>query len=236
VDGHRARVAAAHEIGHVLVHKRGERFDDVTTRLPSSAHEEAIAEYAARLLLLPARRAGIQNLATYAVRSASEAEVTVHAAASRLGDPDQSESSLMGAVLWKMNPKVPSTSTLAEQLTPAWHLCPGAFVPIGNCKARGGSVVSEVAGESGSADSIQTEDVRIGSFTGVFRVHAFAWGSVSARTRLVLSVFEALTDTQLRGCKTSSISEACVGSGTSNPNFSGRRGDNQPVLSEEWYS
>src|ERR1019366_4775647 len=32
VDGHRARVAAAHEIGHLLVHKRGDQYDEVTTR------------------------------------------------------------------------------------------------------------------------------------------------------------------------------------------------------------
>jgi uncharacterized protein DUF955 len=205
VDGYRARVAAAHEIGHILMHKRGDSYDEVTTRLPTSVQEEAVAEYAARLLLVPPRTRDVQNLASYAIRSASEAEVTVHAATCRLGDPDQAGPLLRGAVLWKLNPRSRSSTGLSERLTPAWHLCPGAFVPIGRCKAREGSLISEVAGESLSAGSVRTEDVRIGSFAGRFRVHAFAWGSVSAGTRLVLSVFEALVDTAIQDCMTSDI-------------------------------
>jgi hypothetical protein len=201
VDGYRARVAAAHEIGHVLVHKRGDKYDDVTTRLPTSIHEEAIAEYAARLLLLPFKKSGVENLASYAIRSAREAEVSIHAATCRLGDPDQGYPFLRGAVLWKLNPRTRGGSTMAERLTPAWHLCPGAFVPIGRCKARAGSLVSEVAGESASAGSVRIEDVHIGSFAGAFRVHAFAWGSASAGTRLVLSMFEALEEAGSPDCR-----------------------------------
>ncbi len=205
VDGYRARVAAAHEIGHILLHKRGDKYDEVTTRLPTSVQEEAIAEYAGRLLLIPSRTAEVQNLASYAIRSASEAEVTLHAATCRLGDPDQGDLLLRGAVLWKLNSRVGGGSGLSGRLTPAWHLCPGAFVPIGKCKAREGSLVAGVASESESAGGIRTEDVSIGSFTGRFRVHAFAWGSVSAGTRLVLSVFEALADATFRDCRKSNI-------------------------------
>jgi hypothetical protein len=192
VDGYRARVAAAHEIGHVLLHRRGDNYDPVTTRLPTSAQEEAIAEYAARLLLLPSKNVEVENLAECAVRWASNAEVTVHAATSRLGDPDQASPRLRGAVLWRLNPRVPGSSSLAERLTPAWHLCPGAFIPIGRCRARVDSVVAELANATAPGSEIRCEDVRIGSLVGSFRIHAFAWGSESAGTRLVLSVFQQL--------------------------------------------
>jgi len=233
IDGYRARVAAAHELGHVLLHKRGDKYDEVTTRLPASAHEEAIAEYAARLLLLPSRNARASNLASYAVRLASEGEVTVHAATCRLGDPDQDYPLLRGAVLWRLNPKIRDASTLAERLTPAWHLCPGAFVPIGRCKARVGSLIDEVASESTSAGGVRTEEVSIGSLRGTFRVHAFAWGSVPVRTRLVLSVFEALVDARFKDCE---VSAAPIVNGLSEiaNHAVPIRGDEQPALGDGW--
>lgn len=190
VPDHRARVAVAHELGHVLIHKRGNSYDNVTVRLVASDHEEAVAEYAARLLLLPTRQIERKNLAETAVRQANEARVTVHAAASRLGDPDMCCEFVRGAILWKLNPRVPSTAGLAERMTPAWHLCPGAFIPIGKCKARKDSLIAELACASGATSDVRIENVKIGSLEGVFRVHGFVWGSVAGGTRLLLSIFE----------------------------------------------
>ena len=234
VDGYRARVAAAHEIGHVLVHKRGDGYDEVTTRLPTSVQEEAIAEYAARLLLLSAGGARVRNLAERAVRWASDAEVTVHAATCRLGDPDQSVPLLRGAVLWKMNPRARSGSTLAERLTPAWHLCPGAFVPIGRCKARPGSLVTDVASEPVYAGSVRTEDVHIGSLSGTFRVHAFSWGSVAAGTRLVLSVFKSLAEARSQDSEISS-SDKVSGSNGALGHGVNLCGSEQRLLGGGWF-
>ncbi len=199
IDGYKARVAVAHEIGHILIHQRGDGYDDVTVRLAASDYEEAIAEYAGRLLLLPQRRIGNQNLAETAVRWARDAEVTVHAAACRLGDPDQLPDDLRGVILWKLNRRIPDRSAVAERLTPAWHLCPGAFVPIGKCKARADSLVAEMADAAGATSGVRTERVQIGSLQGVFRVDAFAWGSVSAGTRLVLAVFRLSNDSEGSG-------------------------------------
>ena len=193
IDGYRARVAAAHEIGHILVHRRHDCYDHVTIRLATSLHEEAIAEYIARVLLLPQRRVATTNLAEAAVRWASETEVTVHAATGRVGDPDQQELAVRGAILWKMSANSESDSSIADRLTPAWHLCAGAFIPIGRCKARSQSLIAEVADTTAPACAERIEDVHIGSLQGEFRVHAFAWGSVSAGTRLVLSVFQLPT-------------------------------------------
>ena len=196
VNGYRARMAAAHELGHVLVHKRGDDYDPVTTRLPSSSEEEAIAEYAARLLLIPTKDSSVQNLAEDVVRWARHSEVTIHAAACRLGDPDHVSPQLRGVVLWKLSNRVGSDSILANRLTPAWHLCPNAFIPIGKCSARAGSLVAELAEGYTPASDIRAEGVQIGSLRGNFRVHGYAWGSVSAGTRLALSVFEELEDAQ----------------------------------------
>lgn len=190
IDGYRARVAAAHEIGHILVHQRHDGYDLVTVRLAASLHEEAIAEYIARVLLLPQRRVPAKNLAEAAVRWASDTEVTVHAATSRIGDPDQQELAVRGAILWKMIPSSGSGCSVAKRLTPAWHLCAGAFVPIGRCNARSQSLIAEVADTNATACAEQLEEVRIGSLQGEFRVHAFSWGSISSGTRLVLSVFQ----------------------------------------------
>jgi len=197
VPDHRARVAVAHELGHVLIHKRGSSYDDVTIRLAASDREEAVAEYAARLLLLPTRQIERENLAERAVRQANEARVTVHAAASRLGDPDMRCEFVRGAILWKLNPSVPSKSALAERLTPAWRLCPGAFIPIGKCKARKDSLIAELARATGSSSDVRIENVKIGSLEGVFRVHGFAWGSIAGGTRLILSIFETTVSEDL---------------------------------------
>ncbi len=190
VPDHRARVAVAHELGHVLIHKRGSSYDDVTIRLPASDREEAVAEYAARLLLLPTRQIERENLAETAVLQANEARVTVHAAASRLGDPDMRCEFVRSVILWKLNSSVPTKSAVAERLTPAWRLCPGAFIPIGKCKARRDSLIADLARASGATSDVRIENVKIGSLDGVFRVHGFAWGSVAGGTRLILSVFE----------------------------------------------
>ncbi len=102
-----------------------------------------------------------------------------------------------GAILWKLNPSVPSKSALAERLTPAWRLCPGAFIPIGKCKARKDSLIAELARATGSSSDVRIENVKIGSLEGVFRVHGFAWGSIAGGTRLILSIFETTVSEDL---------------------------------------
>jgi Zn-dependent peptidase ImmA (M78 family) len=49
VEFERARVAVAHELAHVLIHKKADGYDEATIRLQSSPTEEALAEYGARL-------------------------------------------------------------------------------------------------------------------------------------------------------------------------------------------
>jgi Zn-dependent peptidase ImmA (M78 family) len=92
VDYATARVSVAHELGHVLVHLRANDFDEATVRMPSSPEEECIAEYRARLLLMPSR-AWLEmpmgsNLAEEAVIRSNIARVTIRSAVARLGDPD----------------------------------------------------------------------------------------------------------------------------------------------------
>jgi hypothetical protein len=193
VDHATARISVAHELGHVLVHLRGNGFDEATVRLPSSPDEECIAEYGARLLLMPLKvwlkMPTGRNLAEEAVIRSSIARVTIHSAVARLGDPDLGNTGIKGAILWRLNPEVPSHSPVHERLTPQWHLCGGAFVPIKRSKARAGSLVATAAERSTVAADTRVEDVRVGTFMGVFAVDVLAWGSVADGTRLVLAIF-----------------------------------------------
>jgi hypothetical protein len=193
VDYATARISVAHELGHVLVHLRGNGFDEATVRLPSSPEEECIAEYGARLLLMPSKvwqgMPQRTNLAEEAVIRSSIARVTIHSAVARLGDPDLGNTDIKGAILWRLNPEVPSYSPVHERLTPHWHLCRGAFVPIKRSKARAGSVSAKAAERQTVAADSRVEDVRVGTFIGVFTVDVLAWGSVADGTRLVLATF-----------------------------------------------
>jgi len=142
-------------------------------------HAEAIAEYGARLLLMPFREGGSpgqsHNMAVWCVRRAQSTRVTVHTAVARLGDPDNPNRNVRGAMLWRVRPSL--GPDLHELLTPYWHLCGETFIPIGRCKARKGSVIADVAQELGRAAASSNEDVRIGNLEGHFRVDAFSWGS-----------------------------------------------------------
>ena len=190
-----ARVAAAHEIGHALVHKRGNGYDQATIRLGSTPAEEALAEYASRLLLLPRElqerwrcEAPDGNYAVQCTKVAQRAHITLHAAVARLGDPDAENRQVRGAVFWRMVRKAVA-GEVEEMLTPYWHLCPGAFIPIGRCRARKGSLIAELAAGGAHAAGSRIEQVSIGSLSGMFLIDAFAWGSLTDRTRVVLSVF-----------------------------------------------
>jgi uncharacterized protein DUF955 len=188
-------VSVAHELGHVLLHSRDDGFDEATVRLPSTPAEEGLAEYAARLLLMPATlwsHLNVDtNLAECSVVQSSMARVTVHASVVRLGDPDLVDLGIRGAILWRLNAGLPNSDLLYERLTPQWHLCPGSFIPIRKCRARHGSVTADAASASGPVVSTRLEEVNIGTFVGWFLVHVFAWGSVQDGTRLVLSIFQA---------------------------------------------
>jgi len=192
VDYATARLSVAHELGHLLIHRRGEEHDEATLRLGSSPEEEALAEYAARLLLLPSRLCQPSpetNLAEFAITQSSRMRVTIHCFIARLGDPDVAPSPIQGAILWRMRREVATSEPLYTRLTPQWHLCRDAFIPIRKCKARPGSLVADLGAADGSVARSKREEVNIGSFAGRFHVDAFAWGSVDDGTRLVLSVF-----------------------------------------------
>jgi Zn-dependent peptidase ImmA (M78 family) len=194
VDFATARLSVAHELGHILVHSREVGYDEATTRLPSSMEEEGLAEYAARLLLMPISllsQQGSSNLAEASITRSSAAHVTVHSSVVRLGDPDMRHVGVRGAILWRLNPQTPRDAPLHQRLTPQWHLCPRAFVPIKRSWARCGSLTANLAAESAPVADSKFEEVSIGTFVGSFTVHAFAWGSVRDGTRLVLSVFQA---------------------------------------------
>jgi Zn-dependent peptidase ImmA (M78 family) len=186
-----ARVAVAHELGHLLIHRRATGYDKATLRLGSTPAEEALAEYCARLLLIPASLSSVsyENLAERGLNLSSVARVTLHSAVLRLGDPDNIAAGVRGAILWKLNPDVSNTEPISGRLTPHWHLCPRAFVPVGKCKARNGSLIAELGDSRSPIGGTRIEEVRIGTFVGTFRIDAFAWGSLSEGSRLVLSVF-----------------------------------------------
>lgn len=195
VDYLTARLSVAHELGHLLIHRRGKSYDEATLRLGSSPEEEALAEYAARLLLIPSSLCSPgqeANLAEYSIMQANRMRVTIHSFVLRLGDPDIASPLIRGAILWRMRPTVAASEALNARLTPQWHLCPDAFIPIRKCKARSGSLVADVAATGTSVAMSKVEEVSIGSFVGRFEVDAFAWGSVEEGTRLVLSVFRDL--------------------------------------------
>jgi hypothetical protein len=195
VDRTTARVSVAHELGHALIHFRDNRFDHATIKLPSTDDEEALAEYGARLLLMPREMwngySPESNLAEYVVKQAGTADSTLHSAVLRLGDPDLSFHDIEGAILWRLNRHIAKHAPIHERLTPYWHVCPNAFVPIKKSQARVGSLVSDIAAENGHAGTCatRTEQVQIGSFGGRFKIDAFASGSVSDGTRFVLSIF-----------------------------------------------
>lgn len=193
VDYEVARLSVAHEIGHLLLHLRGSELDQATLRLPADSSEEALAEFAARLLLLPTAMwldcKENTNLSEYAVSQSSRARVSVHSAVARLGDPDLPWIGAEGAILWRELPEANRSWPLHERMTPWWHLCPSSFVPIRRSKARPGSLVALIAGQSGSNAASSVEDVNIGTFAGRYRIDAFAWGSLEKGSRVVLTVF-----------------------------------------------
>ncbi|MBI5536874.1 MAG: hypothetical protein HY898_29400 [Deltaproteobacteria bacterium] len=194
IDFVRARIAVGHEIGHYLLHRRASGIDRFTARLESTPAEEAIAEYAGRVLLMRhayADTSYASNVVLECMNAARRADVTLHAAAARVGDPDvKSFGSVAGLILWRINPAAARDAALASRLTPSWHLCGGAFIPVGRCHARRSSLIAEVASSSdGNASASRTEEVEIGSLKGRFRVDAVAWGSSENGTRLVLSAF-----------------------------------------------
>jgi hypothetical protein len=194
IGWNRGRVAAAHEIGHVLIHRRDSEYDQATIRLGSTPAEEALAEYAARLLLLPRgthqrflQGAADDNYAALCVRISQRTNVTIHAAVARLGDPDAGNRQIRGAIFWRMQRN--ADREIQDVLTPHWHLCPSAYIPVGKCKARRGSLIAELAQNTEPLAGTRIEQVNIGSLAGEFSIDAFAWGSVLDRTRVVLSIF-----------------------------------------------
>ncbi len=193
VDRDTARLSVAHELGHFLIHWRGTHLDEATMRLPSTAAEEAMAEYAARLLLLPRERwladSKVGNFAEYVVRQSGSAGVTIHSAAVRLGDPDLEDVQVSGAIIWRLPKPFVEGKPLYEQISPHWFKCPGAFVPIGKSRARPRSLVADLASCKHDMYESRVESVNIGSFTGTHQVDGYAWGSLERGTRTVLTVF-----------------------------------------------
>lgn len=188
-----ARISVAHEIGHLLIHRRGEGYDRETIERPSTVEEEGLAEYAARLLLMPDARFNIEeNLAISAMNLASTTRTTIHSAVSRLGDPEHLCHKVRGAILWRMKKGVLVEAPVHERFTPQWHQCTRRYVPIGKCHARANSLIAKLAAvedEKPVDEIVYAEDVNIGNFKGTFRVDACSWGSLRRGTRLVLSVF-----------------------------------------------
>ena len=193
-----ARVAAAHELGHLLIHQRDNQLDRLTIGLPSSPEEEAVAEYAARLLLTPERMVGhVQNytLSQSCVYWAGFHSVTIHAATLRFGDQEIRSKlgfPIRAAILWKLNPARPATEDVFIRMTPQWFVAPDTFIPVGRCRARQSSIVAQLASHEQGEKAIarqQIEEVNIGSLKGRFLVDAFAWGSLIKGSRLVLALF-----------------------------------------------
>jgi hypothetical protein len=190
-----ARVAVGHELGHFLIHRRGDTLDVETLRLPASQEEEALSEYAARLLLLPFRRPNdgddAANLAAQSFRVARKADVTIYSSAARLGDPDSPwRDGVRAVILWGMQSDARHCASTAERFIPQWHLSPSSLIPVKRRQAGRRSLVAELGsvGE-GIVSGARTEAVSMGPLKGDFRVDAIAWGSARQGTRLALAVF-----------------------------------------------
>jgi IrrE N-terminal-like domain len=191
----RARVSAAHELGHYLIHLRDGELDYSTLCAGSTPEEEVLSEYIGRLLLMPLnqfqthfKQANGYSLAC--LTAASKAVVSMHASAARIGDPDRPQTNRMrGTIFWRLHPTKTQSLSIEERLTPNWHLCPGAFIPIRKCQARKGSIIATLASSDEDVQGVAEEDVEIGTLRGRFQVDAFAWGSLRRGTRCVLSIF-----------------------------------------------
>lgn len=208
-----ARVAVAHELGHLLIHRHDSSIHPETSRVPSTPAEEALSEYAGRMLLMPGTLSHDQqsqrpielehsadrlqldmfpskSSVLACLQEAGQRNVTLFASAARHGDADR-HPDLHGAILWTMDSRVDPALPVYSRLTPAWHHCGTAFVPIRRCTARKNSAVDKAAAVTGQHNAIveKIESVSIGSFSGKYRVEAFAWGSVPRGTRRVLSFF-----------------------------------------------
>jgi hypothetical protein len=185
-----ARMSIAHELGHYLIHSASS--SGVTSRLSTSGEEEILAEYGGRLMLMPLDRLSSDptaNLAEVALAWAQTARTSLHSAVERLGDPDVGLPSVRGAILWGLLADAPRSTAIADRLTPRWHLCQPAFVPVGKSKARAQSVIANAAAESSTVAASAVEHVRIGTFEGLFRIDVVSWGSRTDGTRTVLSTF-----------------------------------------------
>lgn len=190
----KARITAAHELGHVLIHKRASGYDQVTLRLGTTAMEETLAEYAARLLLIPKNFIDFAaltlsgNLAVRCIELAEDAGVSIHAAVARVGDPDVPDVGVRGAIRWRVRSR--SIESEPQTLASYWHLCGATFVPLRRGGVRKNSLVARLFEDfDGPISDSDREDVRIGQLCGCFRVDAFAWGSKKNGTRHVLSIF-----------------------------------------------
>lgn len=190
----RARVSVAHEIGHYLILQRGKEVDWVALRSNSSKEEESLAEYIGRLLLVPpmmtARMLGNAVSSKKIMNLANVARVTLHSAVSRSVDPDQTDKSLKGCILWTI------PSTIAEDLeqsahlfAPRWHVCPDFFIPVKKCHILHELLLHRLVDGEDDRYGVAEEEVSIGSMKGWFTVDAFAWGSLAKRTRTALSAF-----------------------------------------------
>jgi hypothetical protein len=189
----RARYSVAHEVGHFLIHQRGDTMDWMTLRADTTVEEEALAEYIGRLLLLPKDHVDafikLPVTALQCVTLAARAEVSLHAAAARLLDVDATDRGIRGVIFWQMAGRVDSAADIAKAFAPHWHQCPGSFVPVRRCHLRHDSMLARLAHGTGKAQDAAQEEVSIGSFKGRFKVSGFAWGSVEKRSRKALSVF-----------------------------------------------
>jgi hypothetical protein len=186
----RARLSIAHELGHFLV--RSVDYD-LGRSASSTPEEEEVAEYGARLLLMPPRlfastiATGTEPLPARCLRTAGALRTTIRSVAVRLFDPDVRCFSLAAIILWRMAEE--QDDTTGPRFVPWWFVAPNTFVPRA-AWARHSCVVMTAA-MSAEPDTVagNVEDVAIGSLAGRFRVDAFAWGRLSDQSRVVLSCF-----------------------------------------------
>lgn len=192
------RLSVAHEIGHYLMLWKGDRVDRSAAGFSSTQEEEELAEYAARLILLPKFALAVPSgfgVAKSCIYLAGRRCTTVWSAARRMGDPGIAQNNLRAIVLWRLNPEVLACEPLHKRMTPQWFIGEKIYIPVKKCHAGFSSLVANLAAkESGEkpVEGVAEEMVSIGSlksFNNKMSVDAFAWGSVSRGTRLVLSVF-----------------------------------------------